>query len=223
MSLHPGPSETRWIVCPNLPPGWRSNMGRSNNTPAYWTFPPGCQVSISSLTDGKAEPHTPASPWFSPSRQSHSSTSSKQKLWSHPRRLSCCHTSLPIPLQTLSFLSIKRIQNPATYYNLYNYRPGPSHCLLTHPLLGFHLISTQQPGWCCQNPPMGSQFQRKTSQSSPTTVPLSHFAPATLASLLFVKTPGTLPPQDLGTCCFCWLDSSSPRWPSNVTFQCGPP
>ena len=31
-----------------------------------------------------------------------------------------------------AFLSIICIPNPATFYNLYNYHPGPSRCLLTH-------------------------------------------------------------------------------------------
>lgn len=146
--------------CPNLLPGWRSNKGRFNNAPAYWTFLHGRQISISSLTQGKAEPTHTCCP-HGPHHLSNSILSLAQaKPWSHPWHLSC-HNSLPIPLQILSFLSIKCIQNPATYYNPYNYHPGPSHCLLSSLLLGpcfLHLISTQQPGRCCPNPPVGSQL-----------------------------------------------------------------
>lgn len=43
---------------PNLFPGWSSNKGRPSNAPAYWTFPPRCQVTISSLLRAKLSPHT---------------------------------------------------------------------------------------------------------------------------------------------------------------------
>lgn len=43
---------------PNLFPGWRSNKGRPSNAPAYWTSPPRCQITISSLPRAKLSPHT---------------------------------------------------------------------------------------------------------------------------------------------------------------------
>lgn len=161
----------------------------------------------------KRSPHTPAAPlvltlsavpFFHLLKPKTLKSSMTLLLLSHPTSNSFAN---PVISSSKMYLESSHIfqplQSPPWFQPLHPYWSPAWPLLLPFNLNSAARVMLSKLSSGCPTP--------KMRLSSPTTVHLSHAAPATMASLLFFKTSGMIPCQDLGTCYSLCLNSSSPR------------